>query len=258
MHGLIDLTAVIASKGRTKNLAHCVASALSCNPMPKIIVVDFGNATPLSTVLPDVPQLRIIRVNRDTELFNKPRALNIGIKSVDTKYLCITDADQVFGSNFFGVVYAELENIPRCIVFSKTYFLPEAPKLLTPEKVRGMYKRLLALAKNGGGKPRGYGCCHGSLTSWFLKVHGYDEAYVGWGAEDRDLEVRAGFDGLKARWVHTKATMVHLPHPKRGAYYNNEYFEKNMKLYEYRRDLTDKSKKIDNIVVNKNRPWGEL
>jgi hypothetical protein len=222
------------------------------------LIVDFGNTPPLVDVLPSTPAIRIVRTNTNTELFHKARALNIGIKAVETKYLCVTDADQLFAPNFFGVVIDQLNQDPKCIVFCKTHFLPFMPALVTPENSVSRYPHLLLLARRKGVKPRGRGCCHGAPTEWFMKVQGYDEAYVGWGAEDRDLEVRAGFDGLRFRWIEHKTSMVHLPHPKEGKYYNPKYFEENMKLYEYRRDLKDKHEKISNIIVNRSVEWGKL
>jgi hypothetical protein len=112
--------------------------------------------------------------------------------------------------------------------------------------------------KSTGRKLRGYGCCHATQTKWLHKVHGYDEQhYVGWGAEDRDLELRAQYDGMKMRWVHDHTNMVHLPHSQNGEYYNEGLIQKNLDTLERFKNIKDKKEKMRRIIANGDN-WGEL
>ena len=52
-----------------------------------------------------------------------------------------------------------------------------------------------------------------ATRDFFLKVHGYDEGYVFWGCEDRDMAFRAERFGLEQRWVHEDTSMLHQWHP---------------------------------------------
>jgi hypothetical protein len=269
------LTVVIACQDRQEHISYCVHSILSSDLGPKVIVVDFGSQIPLTSFLPSYSNLRIIRVQRDTNLFHKARALNIGMRVVDTPFTCISDADQIFAPDFFATVLDMLNYQKKIFVRSKTYFLqsdspssdPSVGISIVPQlqaadatyfNIRSKYPYLLTQAKQQKVKPRGYGCCHGVATDWLLRVRGYDEAYLGWGAEDRDLEVRAGYDGFKIVWASDRTTMVHLPHTKNGTYYNKELIDKNMKRYERLIGLVTKEKKIDSIIANKSGTWGEM
>jgi len=268
---LNSLTVVIACKNRNEHIKYCVHSILQGDAVPKIAVVDFGSDMPVPLL--DTDHIKVIRANRDTQVFHKARALNIGIRMVSTKFTCITDADQIFAPNFFSIVWQQLNAAPKIFVRSKTHFLlgagctadPSEGETalsdfsqagITAEAIGNSYPSILAQAQKV--KPRGYGCCHGVATSWLLKVHGYDETYFGWGAEDRDLEVRAGYDGFRFVWANEYSSMVHLPHPKQGEYYDQARIEKNLAKYEALNSLTEDNHKKDSIVVNENITWGAL
>lgn len=264
-----DLTIVIAYKNRQDNVKYCIDSILTCDGNLKLIVVDFGSDIPLASILPAHANLQIIRVQRSTEIFHKARALNIGIRKVNTPFTCISDADQIFAPDFFCCVAKLLGSQAKMFVQSKTYFLQNGLHVSDPSigtsivlqqqgSIRENYQCLLNTAKNQKIKPRGYGCCHGVATDWLLRVHGYDESYIGWGAEDRDLEVRAGYDGLKTAWISDQTTMVHLPHAKSDAYYASNFVDKNMARYKHLVSLTSKEDKMNRIVANKGSSWGEV
>lgn len=257
---LDDLTAVIATKDRNENLALCLGSLLQATFVPFVIVVDFGSATPVTEVFPEFPNtVRVIRVERKTEMFHKARALNIGIREVKTPYTCITDADQVFAANFFAVIRNRLRKYENSFIQCYTYFLERFPEIvITSDNIKRYYNYLVKVAKAQGRRLKGYGCCHGVATKWLHKVHGYDEKnYFGWGAEDRDLELRAKYDGLKLRWAHTWTSMIHLPHPKTGKYYSEKLVDKNLDTYYKLRDAKDTKEKLRRIVANR-QSWGKL
>jgi len=245
----MNLTVLIACKNRPINIAFCLASIATCKPRPKTILIDFGSTVPLE--FPEYNDwLKIVRVDRNISFFHKARALNIGIKQVQTKFLCITDADQIFQANFFGVVYKHLLKNPKLFVMCYTHWLRKVPNIGMND-LRKNYPLLLKEAKESGIRPHGDGCCNGVLTKWIKHVHGLDENYVGYGAEDSDLALRAKFDGLKVKWVHKETTMIHLPHPKTGKYYSKEIFTKNKQRF-YKRRVTKE------IIVNKKGKWGLL
>lgn len=244
------MTVLIACKNRTKNLKYCLASVNNSVRVPQTLVVDFGSDTVLSNVI-RYPWLSIVRTTRDTKMFHKARALNIGIRRIKTKYLCITDADQIFSPDFFSVVYAVLSKGKKAFIMCKTYFLRAIPEDVVPDNLGKNYKRLLQLAKNSGLKQHGDGCCNGVSTKWAQAVNGYDEAYRGYGGEDSDFALRAKFAGFRRVEISKRVSMVHLPHVKDGKYYNKNVFKKNKRRY-YEKERTKE------IVANKEIEWGKL
>ena len=245
----MDLTVLIARKDRGKNLSYCLASIAACKPVPPVLVVDFGSAKALC--FPQYPWLSIIRGKRKTDFFHKARALNIGIRKIKTKYLCIVDADQIFSPNFFSVVYRRLVKTPKVFVMCRTYFLRKIPNEITPNNLRRNYEHLLHLAKTSGLKYHGDGCCNGVRTDWAKSVRGYDESYYGYGGEDSDFALRAKLAGFHHMGIEKYVSMVHLPHAKKGMYYNKDIFMKNKKRYRNK-------VKTEEIIANVEENWGNL
>jgi glycosyltransferase involved in cell wall biosynthesis len=56
-------------------------------------------------------------------------------------------------------------------------------------------------------------CNQGLWRRDFAAVNGYDEEYVGWGSEDKDLCARLGIAGIRARGLLFGALAWHLHHP---------------------------------------------
>lgn len=246
----MKLTVVVTCKDRD-NLRWCISSIQACNPRPLCIIVDFGSKNPIN--VGNSSWLRAIRVDRNTELFHKARAINIGIRAVTTPYLCITDADQIFQPNFFGVMLKTVSTIPNSFVMCKTWSLLRHPADV-PFDVHGhIYASILSEAKKSGVPLHGDGCCNGVATQWATSVRGYDETYVGYRAQDSNFALRAVMGGLKKVWIEGKTSMVHLPHERVGAYYSTKYVVFNKKKYKKQTQLP--ASKL--IVANVSGHWGE-
>lgn len=246
-----DLTVLLAHKNRRQNLEYCLSSiAHSAPTVPNVVLVDFGSTRPLDDLNNMYPWLSIINVTRNTAEFHKARALNIGIKHIKTKYICTTDVDQIFADDFFHRVHAALRG-GKTLVMCKTHELKkQIPEWFVPPVTADIYKKLLKTIPKR--KLRGEGCCLGFTTNWAMRVHGWDERYKGYGAEDSDLMLRAMLSGLTRVWITKQTSLIHLPHEKKTKYYSNKNFTRNKNMYLRR-------KKIDkDISVNTNKDWGML
>jgi len=248
----MNLTAVVTCKDRD-NINYCIASMRACYPRPYCIVVDFGSKIPID-FSEQRSWLKVIHVTRDTDLFHKARAINIGIRNVQTKFLCIVDADQIFQPNFFGVVKNALQEDASSFVMCKTYSLTKLP-LFQPFDYKGvLFSSLLAEAKTSGVPLHGDGCCNGLSTKFAVKIQGYDETYVGYRAQDSDFALRAISGGLHKVWIDSFTSMVHLPHLRVGEYYSDKYKVTNKA--KYKKKTKWDSKKV--VIANKNTAWGML
>jgi len=239
---LDDLTAVIAVKNRNVNIAYCIASIAQRTDFPKCIVVDFGSEPPLHW--DNAPWLKVIRVTNSTLTFHKSRALNIGLRSVTTKFVLFTDADQIFAPNFFTDVHELLSSNPNLLVKCYTNFLAAVPPNVLPSSVMSYYDSLLTAAKKNS-KFLGEGCCFGCTVENVLRINGFDERYINWGYEDCDFAHRMELIGCKRKFIHDKTTMVHLPH------------QENWSGHVANHDLYRECQAIGKTVANENIEWGK-
>lgn len=241
----MTMTIIIACKNRHTNLDFCLSSISQGTVVPNTIVVDFGSNPPIQT---NHKFVNIIHVN-DSSMFHKARALNIGIRKSTSKFVCITDTDQIFQRNFFEQVKTVLTANTSAFVMCKTYTLRSIPANITPDTVQSNYDELLTLAKASGIALHGEGCCNGVSRAWVTSVGGFDEYYKGFGAEDSDLMLRAHWSKMPRIWINDRTTMIHLPHEKCGEYYEKSVFDKNKNYFLSKK----KSKKI---TANDKKQWG--
>jgi hypothetical protein len=155
-------------------------------------------------------------INTKTNLvWNKPLALNIGIRSsdLDSDLMISLDADIILrdsviqrclkNKNANNVIvcqtYMYSENMYNFKDFSKKNF----------EKCRDKGK-FLNLSGNGGLQ------CFD--REWLFKVRGYDERYNLWGGIDNEIIKRAKFDKREVVWLNgidKEILLIHLHHSKK-------------------------------------------
>jgi GT2 family glycosyltransferase len=225
------ITVVMVIKNRDKIRAQRNLTSLSEQTIPcNIILVDYGsdveNIMWERELVKQYSNINFIEVTRDTEHFNKSRALNIGFKQVKTKYILSTDIDCIFSNNFIEEVLRALTNNENAIVLCQKIDLDENGVEIEVHE------------------PSASGTCIGINTNWINKVHGYDEFYTYWGREDNDLVDRAIQDGFNPIWITDKTKIWHQWHK----YAIRPTLDDNVSYY----DTPSKP-----IIRNENG-WGEL
>jgi cellulose synthase/poly-beta-1,6-N-acetylglucosamine synthase-like glycosyltransferase len=246
---MLDMTVLLACKDREYNLQYCLKSISLSSELPKVILVDFGSKNSLERYMEQYPEwLTVVRASKSTGFFHKARALNIGLRRVKTQFVCATDVDQVFNPNFFEKIFCNLMKCPKIFIMCKTFHI----RNFTLSLKEYSYGKLLDIAKKQTKRVYGEGCCNSVETEWLKSVRGWDENYIGWGAEDSDLMLRARFSKFKVIWMQNLTNMIHLPHSKNAIYYSNIYTRRNRQYLSMRR------RKPSDIIVNKNKNWGSL
>jgi glycosyltransferase involved in cell wall biosynthesis len=176
-------------------------------------------------------------------LWNRSRALNIGVKRANGKFTLCTDVDMVMQSTFLRILMDTQDKLDgRGLLLCQSRDLgPETEgNLIT----LGDYDSFLQ--KTTMRPTHGMGGCQCATTEWFHSVRGYDEGYTYWGAEDADLVGRAQRDGRIIQWVTDQTAMVHQWHPTTK--YDKPWLVRKNK---WRLTLTG-------WIVRKNwRGWGE-
>ena len=181
------ITVVLTVKNRPeKEVFRCVESLLfqKC----KIIIVDYGSSEDNLKWERDIlknTNVLLIEVKNDTEIFNKSRALNIGIKVADTEYVMAGDIDLVYAKNLIVEITKVMDT--NKLISIRRFNTSSNGKIIRPSV-------------------RSYGGCIVLLKEWLYKVHGFDENFTGWGHEDSDIIDRAIADGLTYEILPAKVT----------------------------------------------------
>ncbi|MGB8852030.1 MAG: glycosyltransferase [Pirellulales bacterium] len=84
-------------------------------------------------------------------------------------------------------------------------------------------------------RPRVYGNAIGIARSDYERLNGFDEAFVGWGLEDRDLQLRAEKLGIRVKGMFEHA-FVHQWHPVDPSWVRNAVGTENDRYFR-RRDV---------------------
>ncbi len=143
-------------------------------------------------------------------IWNRARALNLGIRAARGEYVFCTDADMIFASNFISTLLAAQERAAgHAMVLCKCRDLPEE---VTEQ--RWDAREFPQLLQRASFRPRlGTGACQMAKRTFFFDIRGYDEKFIFWGAEDGDMTRRAIRFGLAPVWVEEQTSMLHQWHP---------------------------------------------
>ena len=175
-----------------------------------IVLSDFGSTSPYREEIRELAARFDARVvyTDTSETWNRSRALNNALKTLAADVAFCTDADMIFQDNFVATILAELSAEPSSMVLCRCRDLPESVEERAYQT--GDFAELLS--RSTLRQAKGTGACQAATVDWFRRVGGYDEKYVFWGFEDKDMHYRSQADGLASRWIHEKTAMLHQWH----------------------------------------------
>lgn len=210
-----------------------------------IIISDFGSSPEHRDAVVSAAATYGARVQYTSVdgLWNRSRALNIGVKRAKGKFTLCTDVDMVMSPTFLRVLMDEQKKLD-----GRGFLLCQSRDLDsdTEGKTIGLDEYEMYLKKTTMRPLHGTGGCQCVETAWFHSVHGYDEGYTYWGAEDTDMVRRGQRDGRIVQWVTEKTAMIHQWHP-------TTKYDKPWLVRKNRWRLT-----LTGWIVRKNRRgWGE-
>jgi N-terminal domain of galactosyltransferase len=172
------LSLITTCKNRLPHLKQTLPLMLR-QPGAEVIVVDYGCEQGTSAwVKKHHPAAKLVQVN-DDPVFCPARARNIGAKSASHEFLCFVDADVIMQLEL--AKWLELNRNPN-----EFYVYPVQ-----------MEHELTGFAI--------------VAREHFSKIGGYDEAFWGWGGEDKDLYERLAWIGLSKSLV-PKGSILPISH----------------------------------------------
>ncbi len=209
----------------------------------EIVISDFGSESPHREsvdALAERYDVRVVRTETD-QVWNRSLVLNIGIRAAAGRYVMGTDADMVFQDDFLGAALAVFERAPEAFICCRCHDLPEA----IAERAWEASDIPDIIAKGTVRNFGGTGACQIAGRDFFEAVHGYDEGYVYWGSEDKDMFYRAERYGLIVQWLDEMTAMGHQWHPTLR---NDRWLQTRINRWRY--------KLTKNRVVKNRKGWG--
>ncbi len=170
-----------------------------------VIFVDYGSDFEISNSIKEFLQqyefVRYVHSFHNNQPWSRSKAINIGLRLVETDYVFIADIDIIFHPQFIEVL-ASLKNPVTNVYFQIGYLGKEESQSV---KVFEEYTILSKSIKEGQGL---------SLFSMksLLKVNGFDEFFHFWGAEDEDVHSRLQKAGFHSRFYNTDILLLHQWH----------------------------------------------
>lgn len=247
-------TAVIVSTyNRPKALKVCLESIRNQSKMPdEIIIADDGSTEDTTTFIKKIANnypVPIKHIWQDDKGFRRTTILNKAVAATDAEFILQIDGDVFLHPNYVED-FISVARRGFCILGSRVSLNPEKskeiedsgkiPKIhvwskgIVQKRFRALYSKigkkisLLPIFINKKNKSQGFGC---SLAFWrddFIAVNGYDESFVGWGCEDRDLIIRLGRNGIYNHKLFFIGIVYHLWHKEED---RSNYLKNREKCY---------------------------
>lgn len=177
----------------------------------EVLISDFGSDPASRAEVAALARAHEARVVFTPErgVWNRSRALNIGIRRARGALTLCTDVDMVFAPSFLRTVLDTCaENDGRALALCQCHDLGSETLGRAIE-----HGDLHALRDGATLRPAyGLGGCQAATTAWFHRARGFDERMTFWGAEDKDLAFRARRDGLELIWMNDRTYMLHQWH----------------------------------------------
>ncbi len=246
------LTIVIPNRNRSLTTVQRTLSSLAsqCIDGVTAVVVDYGSAPSyqedLQRLVDSYKNITTVMCPTQGQLWQKTRAINIALKQCNTPFFMVADMDMIFHSEF---VQRALELVPeKEIFFFQVGILTEEESA----QQKGFHKYQIKFKTNE--EATGITLFP---TAVLKDIHGFDEFYHGWGAEDTDVHIRLSNAGYKVHFYNKECLLLHQWHPKNYRSKNSRapFHPVLEKINQRYLALTKSSRKI---IANRNMDWGVL
>jgi hypothetical protein len=193
---------------RERNLEVCLKYYLSvCPESTNIIIVEQNT----ETWVPPNPRIEHIKVKYDTDLFCKSKLLNIGIRSSTKSLYCIVDSDAILNEQALHHITTIEESDPDIL------FPYNNVKMMNEGETRKWIRD--GIEPKGHKSYQKYDVCY---TGFFmvmtevayLLLGGFDEEFIGWGAEDDAMVIKAR-RLANVKTVEFDSLVKHMFHPRK-------------------------------------------
>jgi hypothetical protein len=172
----------------------------------KVIFVDYGSSFEISeNVQQLIKEYKFVEYVYSYNIYqpwSRSKAINIGLRFVNTEYVFIADIDILFHKDFISILYALKQ--PKTNYYFQVGYLNNKESI--PKKDFNDYKIISKSIREGKG------LSFFKLES-LLSVNGFDEFFHFWGAEDQDIHERLKIQGDVEIFYDQEILLLHQWHP---------------------------------------------
>jgi glycosyltransferase involved in cell wall biosynthesis len=250
-----DIAVLVSTYQRAQHLRKCLIS-LACQQGVhgrfEVIVTDDGSCDETESVVDEFARDADIPVKFTTHAhhdFQLGRCRNEGVAATQSPYLLFTDGDCVLPPDHLRHHLAFRR--PRVVIAGDCYRLDQATSdrvtvesirngtcfqsVATRERLRLMMKGVRAWGYYYLRKPLLPRLTGNNIGVWredFEAVNGFDENFVGWGLEDRDLQRRLWQTGVRCMSILGYTATCHLWHPTVPSFSRNGVGTRNLAYFQ--------------------------
>ncbi|WP_281322652.1 glycosyltransferase family 2 protein [Flavobacterium aestivum] len=171
----------------------------------KVIFVDYGSVFNIAETIKKLTQnydfVTYLYSYHCHQPWSRAKAINIGLKHVNTPYVFVADVDMIFSHDFIEKLI-HIQN-PNQAVFFKVGFLDQKESV----QIKPFFEYNISFFSQVGAK---------GLSLFPLKtlneIHGFDEFLHFWGAEDEDVHNRLENAGYQSIFYDQEILMLHQWH----------------------------------------------
>jgi glycosyltransferase involved in cell wall biosynthesis len=228
------LSLAVTTHERPEALAAVLQSVLAQRRVPdELIVADDGSGSATGAVIADCARragFPLRHVRQEHEGFRASRLRNRAIAAATGDYMVLIDGDMVLHRDFLADhchlarpgFYTQGVRVmldeARSRALAAAPLQPPGPASTGVGGLRRLYLlRARALQRPLRSVANGFvsikGCNQGFWRRDLLAVNGYDEAFIGWGPEDKELCARLVHSGVRRQTLVAGGIAFHLHHP---------------------------------------------
>jgi glycosyltransferase involved in cell wall biosynthesis len=250
----IDIAILISTFERPHHLQRCLLSLERQRGVDgrfEVVVTDDGSRDGTHRLIVDTARrvpFPLTFTTHDHHGFRLARCRNEGAAASTADYLLFTDGDCILPPDHVRIHLDERRpgrvNASDCLRLDREASLAADDAAIHGWTIDGLVsggerRRMFWKAVRAAGyswmrapmRPRLSGNNIAMWRSDFERVNGFDEQFVGWGLEDRDLQRRLAAVGVCTRSILHRTAPVHLWHEPAASFSRNNEGTENLRYY---------------------------
>ena len=250
----IDIAILISTFERPEHLRRCLLSLERQRGVEgrfEVVVTDDGSADHTLRLIAETARrvpFRLTFTTHEHRGFRLARCRNEGVAASNAPYLLFTDGDCILPPDHVRTHLDERRtgsaSAGDCIRLSQSASLSlddaaidrwSVDRLIdSRERRRILWKAIKAAGYSLLRVPMRPRLTGNNIALWrrdLERINGFDEQFIGWGLEDRDLQRRLTATGVRVRSILHRTAPLHLWHEPAASFSRNNQGTENLKYY---------------------------